>query len=188
MNENSTPENEDEQDNNKNSQEDSPNVSDLEKIKTPDSEPIIPEEVKPILQKLPEHEQRTVKALVALSIKKLWSGPLPPPDILREYNEVIPNGAERIFKRSEKQSDHRMQLENLAVSTELKQSSRGQHYGLIIAFSFLIAAFVLAYTGHDTAGIILGTVDIFGLVSIFVLGKYNQKEDLNKKTQSPDKT
>lgn len=149
------------------------------KLNLPGHETIIPEDLKPILENLPES---TVKELlIALSIKKSWTGPLPPPDSLQDYNSVIANGAERIFQRSEKQSDHRMELEKLAISTELRQSGRGQHYGLIIALAFFIGAVFLAYTGHDTTGLVLGTVDILGLVSIFVYGKNEQKQNLDEK-------
>ena len=43
-----------------------------------------------------------------------WQGPLPPPDILSAYN-VVENGAERLFSMIEKQSDHRMRIEDMVV-------------------------------------------------------------------------
>lgn len=149
-----------------------------EKINLPDS---IPDNFKQIFEKLPQDDVKEL--LLALTIKKSWSGPLPAPDNLREYNEIIPNGAERIYLRSEKQSDYRMKLENLSISTELRQSGRGQHYGLIIALAFLIGAVFLAYTGHEVVGGILGSLDIIGLISIFVYGKKEQTTDLIKKKQ-----
>ena len=40
-----------------------------------------------------------------------YQGPLPPPETLRGYNELIPNAAERIFAVFEKQAAHRMNEE-----------------------------------------------------------------------------
>jgi len=40
--------------------------------------------------------------------EKFFSGPLPHPEILRSYNDVIPGSGERIMKVFEKQQEHRM--------------------------------------------------------------------------------
>jgi hypothetical protein len=50
------------------------------------------------------------------------SGPLPSPDYLRDYNEIIPNGADRIKSLAEGEQTSRHILENEGV----KQSKRGQ--------------------------------------------------------------
>jgi uncharacterized membrane protein len=41
----------------------------------------------------------------------LFSGPIPPPDLLERYNQIIPEGADRILKMAEKQSAHRQKIE-----------------------------------------------------------------------------
>jgi uncharacterized membrane protein len=41
-----------------------------------------------------------------------WQGPIPPPSTIREYNEIIENGAERIFAQFEKETEHRHKLES----------------------------------------------------------------------------
>lgn len=144
---------------------------------------IIPEKVKPIIDRLPPKDKATIEAsLIALSIKKSWSGPLPSPDTLAEYNKAFPNGAEKIYNLTKSQSEHRMSLENLAISSDLRQSERGQVFGVIIALSFFIGAFVLILLGHEYAGTILGTVDLVALVSVFVIGKDFQKKSLKEKS------
>jgi hypothetical protein len=35
----------------------------------------------------------------------------------------------------------------------------------------------LIFTGHDTAGTILGTIDLLGLVSVFIYGKYAERKE-----------
>ena len=35
-----------------------------------------------------------------------WSGPLPDPNSLARYNEVLPNAAERIMSMAEKEMEH----------------------------------------------------------------------------------
>ncbi len=142
---------------------------------------VIPEEAQQLLENLPENAQRAVLAI----IRQSWQGPLPPPDVLREYNEIIPNGAERIFKMAENQSQHRLSLEKDVINKEQNQSSLGQIFGFIIAVAFGAAAFTLAITGHEISGTIIGTVDLVALVSVFVLGKklQNTPPDNGRKTE-----
>ena|SRR5260221_13330559 len=118
---------------------------------------ILPEEVESIIDALPVDKQEQVKALfVGLSIKKSFSGPLPPPDVFRGYENVLPGSAERILKMAENQSEHRMGMESRVTAEEQRQGKRGQHYGLIVALFFLVASFVLVLTGHETSGTIIG--------------------------------
>ncbi len=114
----------------------------------------IPDELRPIIDRLPEPQREAVVAILfGISIKRhTFSSPIPPPEILKGYNEAIPGAADRILKMAEKQSAHRIQMEEYVIHQQQKQSWRGQHYGLIIALAFLIASFVLIYTGHDISG------------------------------------
>lgn len=150
---------------------------------SPEIEIIIPEEIKPILSKLPEKDKKAmVSAMVALSVKTTWAGPIPPPDILAGYNDIIPDGAERILKMAEKQSDHRILMESTVINRELNQSGRGQNYAVFIVILVLIASSILVYTDHDVAGGVLGAIDLVALSSVFVIGKYAQKRDLSNKS------
>lgn len=56
------------------------------------------------------------------------SGPLPHPETLAQYEEIIPNGAERIMAMAEKQSAHRIELESMVVKSQVDQSARGTIY------------------------------------------------------------
>jgi hypothetical protein len=46
-------------------------------------------------------------ASVLIEKHSFFSGPLPPTEMLQEYNRLIPNGAERIMTMAESQSAHR---------------------------------------------------------------------------------
>jgi uncharacterized membrane protein len=74
-----------------------------------------------------------------------------------------------------------IQTERLVMTGELKQGDRGQLYGFVIAILGLLLSGFLIYTGHDTAGTILGSTDLIALVSVFVYGKYAQRKDLDSK-------
>jgi len=133
-----------------------------------------------IIQYVPEEKKEEVlRIITAQTIKtaSTFSGPLPPPSILGDYNEILPNGAERIMKMAENQSSHRIDLEKHAIKEELRQSKNGQIFGFILAILGMLIAFGLAYLRHDTVAGIFGTTTIVGLVTIFVIGKRKQSKD-----------
>ena len=70
--------------------------------------------------------------LTALSAE-ITTGPIPPPQILQQYNAVVPDAAERIIKMAEKQSDHRIFLEKRVVSSNVIKSYLGMGLAASIA-------------------------------------------------------
>lgn len=89
-----------------------------------------------------------------------YQGPLPPPAMLRGYEEVVPGSGERIIAMAERQAAHRQNIE-----------SRGQLFGFSLAASaiaggFLAAAFGLPLVG--VSGVILAVATLSGF---FIWGK-----------------
>jgi len=138
------------------------------------------EELETALQEIPEEQRaKVLQAFLGISIQRSssFSGPLPPPALLKEYSDIVDNGAERIFQMTEKQSSHRMELEDHAIREELKQSRRGQNFGFALGVLSLILATILALMGQETIAGIFGTTTIVGLVTVFVVGKKSQKKE-----------
>jgi len=143
---------------------------------------MLPPQLIKVIENLPEEEQNVVRAMfMAVSVKESFRGPLPHPDILAKYNDALPNGAQLIFSMAKDQAAHRMELEKDTIRDQQKQGRIGQIFGFILGLFGLLIAGLCAYTGHDAVGGIIGTVDLVGLVGIFVLGKYKQTKDLEEK-------
>ena len=132
----------------------------------------IPVEVAEVIKDLPKEKQQTL--IRALSVKKHYSGPLPDGESMKIYNEVIPNGGDRLMATVEKQLDHRIDVENIGVRRTFNQSSTGQWMGFAIAIVFGFIAWDLAKSGFTVAASILGTVDLVALVAIFITGKLSK--------------
>lgn len=107
----------------------------------------------------------------AVSIQKSRSGPLPSPEDLAEYANIIPNGAERIMAMAEKEQGHRHELNNTISRRELNQSSTGQILGFILALITIIMGGVLLYLGIDIAGYVAIILPLAGLVGVFIKKK-----------------
>jgi len=139
-----------------------------------------PDELKSILGKLSQEDQRKVKSIIVSSYQS-YSGPIPAPEALEKYNQIIPDGADRIMKMAENQSNHRIRIEETVIAGQVKQSSRGQIFGLIIAFLTLGAAVVLALFGHEAVACVLGGSTVISLATVFVIGKREQRLKLEEK-------
>lgn len=108
-------------------------------------------------------------------VSQTYSGPIPPPQMLAEYEAVQPGFADRIISMAEKEQANRHLLENKAVDGAIKKDARGQHYALMTSFGVLGGGSFLIYTGHDWAGVTLCAGALTGLAYIFVSG--NRKKE-----------
>ena len=122
---------------------------------------------------------RTVK-YECVEYSEMHQGPLPAPKVLNGYNEIIPNGAERIMASFESQSKHRQDIEKKVVNGQVNQSLLGQILGFAIAIFFLLGGGFLIVNGFVVSGTIISTLDIVGLVSVFVIGKYKREKSIDK--------
>ena len=104
----------------------------------------------------------------AVSLSATFSaGPLPPPEVLRQYNDAVPDAAERILKMAEQQAAHRQQLEAKVVTSDIWKS----YAGVVGAFVIVIAALVTAGLVAPHAGW-QGAVAIAGPTMAAVAGAF----------------
>ena len=90
------------------------------------------------------------------AIRASWRAPLPPPNALARYNDVLPGAAERILQMAEKQQeqDHNIQMEAISIErTVVVSDARRAYLGLLAGFiiSLLVVGggiYIIA-TGHD---------------------------------------
>ena len=106
-----------------------------------------------------------------------YSGPLPPPAILEQFESIVPGAAERIIAMAEEQSRHRMRLEATIVGENSRRASIGQVMGFIIGAGTIVGAVVLALHGSQALGALLGLGGLTSLVSVFVTGKKLEREE-----------
>ena len=113
--------------------------------------------------------------------QELTMGPLPPPETLARYNEIIPDGADRLLKLVEHQQEHRIRIESIVVSSQQRQSLTGQILAFIIAVVGLIVCAYMAVHGAEAVAGVLATTLIGSLVYAFINGRQAQRKDLAKK-------
>lgn len=113
-----------------------------------------------------------------------FEGPIPPPDVLQQYNSIIPNAAERIIRMAEKQSDHRMDLEKKVVYSNIKKSYVSMGLATSIALYGLYIAKEIAINGNPAMATAIIALDIGGLISVAIYNVRTQKAERNKRQES----
>lgn len=106
-----------------------------------------------------------------------FSGPLPHPELLAKYNEVIANGAERIMAMAERQSIHRESLEAKVVAGNMASQARGSHYAFIICLVTIIGGFVLIGMGKSVIGVSAIIGSLATLASVFLIARREQRRE-----------
>ncbi|PHM51355.1 DUF2335 domain-containing protein [Xenorhabdus sp. KK7.4] len=98
-------------------------------------------------------------------------GPLPPPDVLRDYESILSGSTERILLFREKEQKFQYDNNRLALDGMIKKERRGQWMGFSIAMFILIIATFFAFRGEIVFAGTLVTIDLIGLAAVFVIGR-----------------
>ena len=110
-----------------------------------------------------------------------FSGPIPPPQILQQYNNIVPDAAERIIHMAEKQSDHRMGLERKVVDSNILKSYLGMIIAAGIAVYGLYIAKEISINGNPWAAGIIAALDLGGLISVAIYNGLIQNREREKR-------
>lgn len=112
-----------------------------------------------------------------------FSGPIPPPSILREYQEMVPDAPERIISMAEIQMKHRHELEAKHLDGSIRAEFRGQIFAFILAICVFILAFIMEVNGESLWSLALTLTALFCLAGIFIIGKQITSRERIAKTQ-----
>lgn len=115
------------------------------------------------------------KSEVVATSHQQWSGPLPPPAALQQFNAIIPNGAERIIGMVEREQAHRLQQESIVQNATVNDTRRGHWMGFGISIAAIVAAALTAYFGaHPSVSVALVGLPIVALAQSIIKSKSNE--------------
>jgi len=104
---------------------------------------------------------------------------LPSPQMLREYNSVIPGLAERLVAHAEKQTAHRIALEKKLLASNIWKSFLGLVFGFFISSLGVGGGLYLTFVGFNVIGIIFSSATLVSLVMTFIYGSQYRKNISN---------
>jgi len=100
---------------------------------------------------------------------------LPPPDILKQYEEIVPGIAKTMVNIAENQSKTRLHLEIRKVNGNLVKSFTGLILGFLMGIFGLWGGFYLTFKGYNVLGIILSSSTLVTLVMSFIYGSQSKR-------------
>jgi len=119
---------------------------------------------------------------VTVSQFSAFRGPMPHPQLLKQYNEVHPGFSDALLTDFVEQGQHRRTLEQAAVTGQLKESRRGQVFALILSLLVVgLGAAVLLIQGTVGIGLSLVFGPLVTLVGLHLGGKKRQRKNLEEK-------
>ena len=113
-----------------------------------------------------QHDDPTAESTLVATYAEVSIGPLPPPHALREYEEIIPGAADRILTMAERQSEHRMHIEN----NDSRRSYLGLAAGFLLSLAIIGAAIYLIVRGEAWVAVSLIGINVAALAGVFVYG------------------
>ncbi len=116
----------------------------------------------------PENNGKDEFELIAASFS--FSGPLPPPGVLAEYERIVPGSAEKVINLTMDQARHRMDLETRVVDSDINDSRMGLIFAFLTGLAGFAAAVLVAKLGYGTASSIIGGGTLVALVGAFIYG------------------
>jgi hypothetical protein len=130
-----------------------------------------------------------VKEKVArLSIERsLFAGPLPPPEVLKSYDEIVPGSAKAFIGQFISQGDHRRNLERIVVQGDAKRANWGLVAGSVLGGVGVIGSLILIGMGHGGEGLGSLVITLSPIVGSLVYATRKRTEERSaKEAKVPD--
>ena len=131
----------------------------------------VPANINDILEELPEEKRKVIVSTMLAIEERSYSGPLPSPEDFKAYEQAMHGSTDRIMTMTEKQVDHRIDMEKIIVTKKFSQSTMGQIFATVLILFFGYISYDLAMHGHDTVAGVIGVTTVIGLAVVFVLNK-----------------
>jgi len=139
---------------------------------------------------VPEHQPAARQADVVTEERhalaysaQSWTGPLPDPVSMEQYERLLPGATERFVGMLEGEIMHRQVMDN--------RESRRQDWGLAAAFVIVVlivaAGAGLIYLGHGWAGAAVIGINVVGLAAVFITGGMRSRRTSVKVADSGDR-
>lgn len=97
-------------------------------------------------------EKQQVSLTADFKLTETWSAPLPPPQLLREFNEAIPGSADIIVSEFQEQGQHRRDMERRATEAHVFAVKAGAIWPPAIDALLVLSGFGSIVAGRPFIG------------------------------------
>lgn len=95
---------------------------------------------------------------------------MPSPDVLQEYERVVPGAADRILAMAESDTTERAALDRKLADAEIENARGGRNQAYSLTLTALVAAIVFFALGNPVAGAVLLSMPVVMLIRSFLGG------------------
>jgi uncharacterized membrane protein len=113
---------------------------------------------------------------VGIMTASTFQGPLPSPEALRGFEDVLPGAAERIIAMAEKEQEARLKTDKKIITANIAMMTLGILAALI---SLFVISFLIKYSidkGYPNIAAILSSTSLVGVVGLFVWFRKKKKD------------
>ena len=155
--------------------------------------PISPE----LLKAIPEEKrEELIQQISEYSLLvEHFSGPLPPPKIIKEYQQAVPGSGEIIFNSFAQQQKHRMEMEKQSqqntaemerylLTTFIQRERLGMWLGFVLALVMLTGSFAVILSGFSAAGLISVFGSVISIAGAFAYHRYSSHKEREAREDS----
>jgi uncharacterized membrane protein len=104
-----------------------------------------------------------------------WRGPMPPPEVMQQYERVVPGSANRILAMAESSTTERTKLDNKLADGELDAAKTSQGLALFLVLIAIAAAVLFFFRGNNVAGCAFLSFPVVMMIRA-VVGEINKSE------------
>jgi len=115
----------------------------------------------------------------------IFSGPLPPPQVLQGYEDILPGAAERILQMAEQEQSHRHAFDNELGRSVTRQQERGQVFAFVLGAGALGLAAFMVWSGHPGYAITT-TIAAIGTLAASLIYRRRAKSPAEEAGESSD--
>jgi uncharacterized membrane protein len=109
-----------------------------------------------------------IREAVRLELQQWWQGPLPPPEILSQYEQLLPGMAERLLVIAEKSATGQIDTADKMATAEIEAAKLGQSLAFALTLFAFIAAVVFFALDNRWAGVAFTSVPVAMLIRSFL--------------------
>jgi uncharacterized membrane protein len=106
---------------------------------------------------------------------QMWQGPYPPPDAVRQYEEILPGAFDRMIAMAEQAQAAQIEANNHAQNYLRDDTKRGHWLGFAATCTAMIGAVVCAWIGQSWVAALFLGVPVMAVAKALVDGARAQK-------------
>jgi uncharacterized membrane protein len=120
-------------------------------------------------------------------LKVLSSDKLPIPEVLREYERIMPGVTKLLMEKAIQHQQNRIENERRALNIYNLKSFAGLIFGFLIGIFGMGGGFYLTFKGYNVIGVIFTSSTLVTLVMTFIYGSQSKRNGNHKNEESVNK-